>query len=101
MPLSKPAIAFHAIQIFFAFIAMCCFASVASFQARFQVGPSPLTNFALFCAITNMFLALIMTIVPVLYDKHNKLMNLARVMREQRVAFILTAAGAVEVFLPA
>jgi hypothetical protein len=48
-----------------------------------------------------MFLALIMTIVPVLYDKHNKLMNLARVMREQRVAFILTAAGAVEVFLPA
>jgi len=37
--LSKPYIVAASLQIFFSFIAMCCFASVASFQAKFSVGP--------------------------------------------------------------
>ncbi|ELU40759.1 hypothetical protein AG1IA_05202 [Rhizoctonia solani AG-1 IA] len=32
-------IVYYACQIFFSFLAMCCFASVASFQAKWHVGP--------------------------------------------------------------
>jgi hypothetical protein len=39
MIISKPVIVCHACQIFFAFVAMCCFASVAAFQAKWKVGP--------------------------------------------------------------
>lgn len=39
MIVSKPAIIFHASQAFFNFLAMCCFASVAAFQAHWGVGP--------------------------------------------------------------
>jgi hypothetical protein len=39
MIVSKPAIVFHSSQILFNFLAMACFASVASFQAKFGVGP--------------------------------------------------------------
>ena len=39
MIISKPAIVFHTSQIFFNFLAMACFASVASFQAKWGVGP--------------------------------------------------------------
>jgi len=101
MPISKPAIVFHAAQIFFSFVAMCCFASVASFQAHWKVGPSALSGFAVFCAVTNLFLALFLLLVPVLYDKYNKFTRVARALRELRVAFILTGAGLAEVFLAA
>jgi len=39
MIVSKPAIVLHVLQIVFNFLAMCCFASVASFQAKWHVGP--------------------------------------------------------------
>jgi hypothetical protein len=39
MIVSKPMIVFRVTQIFFNFIAMACFASVASFQAKWKVGP--------------------------------------------------------------
>lgn len=39
MIVSKPTIVFHSSQIFFNFLAMACFASVASFQAKWGVGP--------------------------------------------------------------
>lgn len=39
MIVSKPTIAFHSFQIFFNFLAMACFASVAAFQAKWHVGP--------------------------------------------------------------
>jgi len=40
MIISKPAVIFHTSQAFLSFIAMCCFASVAAFQAHWGVGPS-------------------------------------------------------------
>jgi len=101
MPISKPAIVFHAAQIFLSFIAMCCFASVASFQAHWKIGPSALSGFAVFCGVTNIFLALFLVLVPVIYDKYNKLATMARALRELRVAFILTGAGLAEVVLAA
>lgn len=39
MIVSKPAIVFHASQTFFNFLALCCFASAAAFQAKWHVGP--------------------------------------------------------------
>ncbi|KAF9509686.1 hypothetical protein BS47DRAFT_1373458 [Hydnum rufescens UP504] len=38
--ISPAAMVFHASQIFFTFLAMCCFAAVASFQAKWHIGPS-------------------------------------------------------------
>ncbi|KAJ8509563.1 hypothetical protein ONZ45_g8290 [Pleurotus djamor] len=93
MIVSKPAIVFHASQIFFNFIAMACFASVASFQARWRVGPSGLSGFAIFVSVTGMFLSAFMVLVPVIYEKYDKFVRLARALKEVRVGFILTGTG--------
>lgn len=39
MIVPKTTIVFHAAQAFFNFLAMCCFASCAAFQAKWKVGP--------------------------------------------------------------
>ncbi len=99
MPISKPAALFHYCQVFFAFLAMCCFASVASFQAKWGVGPSALSGFAVFVAVTSLFLAVTLILVPFLYHKYNKFPKLARAFGEPRVGFILVGTGLVETFL--
>lgn len=93
MPLSKPAIVYYACQIFFTFLAMCCFASVASFQAKWGVGPSGLSGFAIFVAVTSLLLSVFCLLVPVIYDKYDRLIRLAQALQEVRVAFILASAG--------
>lgn len=93
MIISKPAIIFHSGQIFFNFLAMICFASVASFQASWGVGPSGLTGFALFTSIAGMFLSAFLLLVPVCNEKYDKLVRLARALKEVRIGFILTTAG--------
>ncbi|KAF8958340.1 hypothetical protein BDZ97DRAFT_1668694 [Flammula alnicola] len=93
MIVSKPTIVLHASQIFFNFLAMACFAGVASFQAKWGVGPSGLSGFALFVSIAGMFLSAFMLFVPVAYEKYDKFIRLARAMKEVRVGFILTGAG--------
>lgn len=95
MPLSKPAIVYHACQLFFTFIAICCFGGVASFQAKWKVGPSGLTGFALFVGVTSFFVSLFMLLVPVIYDKYDRLIRLARALQEVRVSFILATSGLV------
>ncbi|KAF5359669.1 hypothetical protein D9756_003227 [Leucocoprinus leucothites] len=95
MIVSKPTIVFHVSQIFFNFLAMACFASVASFQAKFHVGPSGLTGFTLFVTIAGMFLSAFMLFVPVIYEKYDKFARLARALKEVRVGFILTSTGTV------
>lgn len=94
MIISKPAIVFHASQIFFNFLAMACFASVAAFQSKWDVGPSGLTGFTLFITIIGMFLSAFMLAIPVLYEKYDKFIRLARALKEVRVGFILTGLGA-------
>ncbi|KZT06022.1 uncharacterized protein LAESUDRAFT_654232 [Laetiporus sulphureus 93-53] len=93
MIVHKPAIIFHASQAFFNFLAMCCFASVAAFQARWHVGPSGLTGFALFVSVTGVVFPLFLLFVPVIYEKFDKGARLARALSETRVAFILISAG--------
>ncbi|KIJ52662.1 hypothetical protein M422DRAFT_223330 [Sphaerobolus stellatus SS14] len=93
MIISKPVIVVHAFGIFFAFLAMCCFASVAAFQAHWEVGPSGLTGFAIFASIFSMFLSFFLLLVPVVYEKYDKLVRLARALQEVRVGFILAGTG--------
>lgn len=95
MIVSKPAIIFFTSQIFFNFLAMCCFAGVASFQAKHHVGPSGLSGFALFISIIGMFYSLFLLLVPVIYEKYDKGARLARALKELRVGFILTTTGVV------
>jgi len=95
--LTKTAIVFHALQIFFVFIAMCCFASLSAFQAQWGVGPSGLNAFAIFIAVFAMFDSAFLLAIPVLYDKYDKAVRLARALRETRVQFILTGFGVVTV----
>jgi len=99
MIVSKPAIVFHAAETFFSFLALCCFASVAAFQAKWGVGPSGLSGFSIFVALFGMFLALFMLLVPVIYEKYDKLMRLARAIKEVRVVFILAGSGLTLTFL--
>jgi len=93
MIVSKPTIVAHSSQIFFNLIAMACFAGVASFQAKWGVGPSGLTGFALFVTIATMLLSAFMLSIPVVYEKHDKFVRLARALKEVRVSFILTGVG--------
>ncbi|KAI0926273.1 hypothetical protein AcV5_008775 [Taiwanofungus camphoratus] len=93
MIVSKPAIVFHASQAFFNFLAMCCFASVASFQAKWHVGPSGLTGFALFVSVTGILFPLFLLLVPVIYEKYDKGARLARALSEIRVGFIAAGLG--------
>jgi len=93
MIVSKPTIVAHSSQIFFNFIAMICFAAVASFQAKWGVGPSGLTGFALFISIGSMLLSAFMLAIPVVCEKHDKFVGLARALKEVRISFILTGAG--------
>ncbi|KAJ6468470.1 hypothetical protein C8R45DRAFT_1018920 [Mycena sanguinolenta] len=93
MIVSKPMIVFHTSQIFFNFLAMCCFASVAAFQAKWHIGPSGLSGLAIFLSILGIFLPLFMLLVPVAYEKYDKFIRLARALKEVRVGFILTGTG--------
>ncbi|KAG9024949.1 hypothetical protein FRB95_010851 [Tulasnella sp. JGI-2019a] len=93
LPLSKPAIVFYTMQIFFSFLAMCCFASVAHFQSTWKIGVSGLSGFALFVAVTGMLLSATMLLVPVISDKYDKLTGVSRAIREERIHFILSTFG--------
>ncbi|KAJ2929378.1 hypothetical protein H1R20_g7729, partial [Candolleomyces eurysporus] len=94
MIVSKPAIIAYSGQIFFNFLCMACYASLASFQAKFGVGPSGLSGFAIFISIAGMLLSAFMLLVPVAYEKYDKFVQLARTLKEVRVSFILTGTGA-------
>lgn len=99
MIISKPSIICHVSQAFFNFLAMCCFASVASFQAHWKVGPSGLTGFALFVSITGMFLSLFLLLVPLANEKFDKLTRVARAIKEDRATFVLVGTGTTFSFL--
>lgn len=96
---SKPAIVCHTSQAFFSFLAMCCFASVASFQARWHIGPSGLSGFAIFVSVMGIFLALFLLLVPLANEKYDKLTRVARAIREDRATFVLVGTGTTFTFL--
>ncbi|KAH9945477.1 uncharacterized protein BXZ73DRAFT_38409 [Epithele typhae] len=93
MIVSKPAIIFHVSQVFFNFLAMATMAGAAAFQAKWKVGPSGLSGFAIFIAVFGIFYSLFILLVPVIYEKFDKGARLARALKETRVSFILAGAG--------
>jgi hypothetical protein len=54
-----------------------------------------LTGFTLFVTIAGMFLSAFMLFIPVVYEKYDKFVRLARALKEVRVGFILTGTGTV------
>ncbi|KAH7106457.1 hypothetical protein BKA62DRAFT_687206 [Auriculariales sp. MPI-PUGE-AT-0066] len=92
--LSRFTLSLHALQIFFMFLVMCCFASVASFQAHWIGSPSSLSGFVIFISIFSMFLSAFFIAIPFAYEKYDKMARLARAFREVRVQFIMTGSGA-------
>jgi hypothetical protein len=52
-----------------------------------------LSGFALFVTISGMLLSAFMLMVPVVYEKYDKLARLARGLKEIRVGFILSGYG--------
>lgn len=58
-----------------------------------------LSGLAIFVAVTGMLLSATMLIVPVVYDKYDKLSGLSRAIREDRVHFILSTFGTVWLLL--
>jgi len=99
---------------------MCCFASVASFQAKFHVGPctcicvfpagsgadmwattAGLSGLSIFIAVMTLLLSSFLLAVPIIYDKYDKFHGVARALRELRVGFIVNGAGAILTLLAA
>ncbi|KAG8837680.1 hypothetical protein FS842_003479 [Serendipita sp. 407] len=91
--LSKSFIVATSFQIFFAFIALCCFAGVASFQGKYKVGPSGLSVLALFTSLFLFLFSSFLLAVPVVYDRYNKLHGVFRALRVIRVALICNGIG--------
>lgn len=52
-----------------------------------------LSGFAIFVAVSGIFLSAFMLLVPVAYEKYDKFIRLARALKEVRVGFILTGTG--------
>lgn len=52
-----------------------------------------LSGFAIFVSVTGMLLSATMLLVPVIYDKYDKLSGLSRAIREDRVHFIMSTFG--------
>lgn len=65
----------------------CCPVRTLPFSA------AGLSGFAIFVSVAGMFLSAFMLAVPVIYEKHDKFVRLARALKEVRVGFILTGAG--------
>ena len=60
-----------------------------------------LTGFAIFVSVASIFLSLFMLLVPVAYEKYDKMARVARALKEVRVGFILNGSGTVLNFLMA
>jgi len=99
MMVAKLATICHIFQAFFNFLAMCCFVSVARFQAHWNVGHSGLTRFALIVSITGILLSLFLLLVPLASEKYNRFTRVARAIKEDRANFVLVGTGITFSFL--
>jgi len=58
------SIRFHCVLILLNFFAMACFAAVADFQAKWDIGPSALSGYAVVISVAGIFLSLFMIYIP-------------------------------------
>jgi len=79
-------------QAIFAIGTTYCFGSVASFQAKWDVGPTSLTGIALFVSAMSLIISSFMLVVPEAYER-DELGRLGKVLEDPRVPFILDGSG--------
>ncbi|KAL0247631.1 hypothetical protein I308_103708 [Cryptococcus tetragattii IND107] len=98
--LPRSHIILHSVAMFFTFIAVCTMAAVAGFQAKwFSVSGG--TGFVLFLLLLSLFLTIILTIVPIVYDRWDRLNRPAQFLAQTRSTLILHAFGTLLMLLAA
>nr|XP_019009744.1 uncharacterized protein I206_05304 [Kwoniella pini CBS 10737]OCF48525.1 hypothetical protein I206_05304 [Kwoniella pini CBS 10737] len=90
--LPKTHLVIHVVAIFFTFLAICTMGAVAAFQSKwFSVSGG--TGFVLFLLLLAFLLSAFLMIVPIVYDRWDKLKSPARFLGQTRSTFILHAFG--------
>ncbi|KAL7421219.1 hypothetical protein Q5752_004104 [Cryptotrichosporon argae] len=82
----------HCADAFFTFLALCLMAAVAAFQAKW-FGVSGGTGFVLFLLLAAFFTGAGLLIIPIVYDRWDKLKRPAQFLAQSRSTLILHAFG--------
>ncbi|WVQ64016.1 uncharacterized protein L199_002175 [Kwoniella botswanensis] len=90
----------HVVAIFFTFLAICTMGAVAGFQAKW-VGVSGGTGFTLFLLLLSFVLSTFLLVVPIVYDRWDRLKRPAQFLNQTRSTFILHAFGSFLMLLSA
>lgn len=90
--LQRSHIILHSAAMFCTFIAVCTMGAVAGFQAKwFSVSGG--TGFVLFLLLLSFSLTVILMVVPIVYDRWDKLKRPAQFLAQTRSTLILHAFG--------
>ncbi|WWC91316.1 uncharacterized protein L201_006259 [Kwoniella dendrophila CBS 6074] len=82
----------HVVAIFFAFLAICTMGAVAGYQAKW-LKVSGGTGFVIFLLILAFLLSAFLMVVPIVYDRWDRLKRPAQFLNQTRSTFILHAFG--------
>jgi hypothetical protein len=75
------------------FITICCTASLATFQSKWELGVSGLNGFLLFLLFFILILTVFLLTVPLVFDKWDKLPTLNRWIGVPRSTWIFLITG--------
>lgn len=75
------------------FITICCTASLAAFQSKWELGVSGLNGFLLFLLFFILILTVFLLTVPLVFDKWDKLPTLNRWIGVPRSTWIFLITG--------
>ncbi|WRT68953.1 uncharacterized protein IL334_005935 [Kwoniella shivajii] len=90
--LPKAHLIIHVTSTFFTFLAICTMGAVAGFQSKwFKVSGG--TGFVLFLLLLSFILSSFLMVVPIIYDRWDKLRRPAQFLGQTRSTFILHAFG--------
>ncbi|GFZ47485.1 hypothetical protein JCM24511_05229 [Saitozyma sp. JCM 24511] len=98
--LPKPHMYLYFTSLFFTFLAICTIGAVAGFQAKW-VGVSGGTGFTLFLLLLSFLLTVFLLIVPVVYDRWDRMKRPAQFLAQGRTMVILHAFGSLLMLLSA
>ncbi|OWT38574.1 hypothetical protein C362_03540 [Cryptococcus neoformans Bt1] len=98
--LQRSHIILHSATMFFTFIAVCTMGAVAGFQAKW-LSVSGGTGFVLFLLLLSFSLTVTLMVVPIVYDRWDKLKRPAQFLAQTRSTLILHAFGTFLMFLAA
>lgn len=82
-------IAVRSLTLLFLFINLFIYIAIAVFQKKWNVGPSGLTGLAIFVLVQGLIHALVMLLVPQIYERTDMFRGFARAIRLTRIQFIV------------